>query len=49
VVRVTNGGDDAMARPCEMCQQVILKSAIRVVYYTNQEGDIVRERMSDDN
>lgn len=48
VVRITNGGEDAMARPCVMCQQVILKSAVRVVYYTNQDGNVVRERMGDD-
>jgi len=45
VVRINNSGNFTMARPCDMCLTLIRKYGIRVVYYTNFDGNVVREKM----
>lgn len=45
VVRITKGGNLAMARPCEHCLNLINKYKIKVVYYTGVQGQVVREKV----
>jgi tRNA(Arg) A34 adenosine deaminase TadA len=37
VARVTKNGDIALAKPCEMCRQVLSRYGIRRVYFTVDE------------
>lgn len=40
VVRVTKGKKLTMAKPCEVCQQVIAQAGIRRTWYSDWEGKI---------
>ena len=43
VARVTNAGTLSMARPCDDCFNLLKERGVRVFYYTNYDGDVVRE------
>lgn len=43
VARVTNAGVISMARPCSDCQELLKEYGVRVFYYTNYDGNVVRE------
>lgn len=43
VARVTNSGAISMARPCDDCQELLRDLGIRVFYYTDYEGNVIRE------
>ena len=45
VARITNGGKVSMARPCEICLNLLREYDIRVFYYTDHDGNVVRERL----
>ena len=40
VVRVFRNGELSMSKPCSVCSDLIRKSGIRKVYYTNWEGKV---------
>jgi hypothetical protein len=43
VARVTNRGTLSMARPCGECLDLLRERGIRAFYYTDYDGEIVRE------
>lgn len=43
VARVTNAGSISMARPCDGCRELLRECGIRVFYYTDYNGDVIRE------
>lgn len=43
VVRITNNGDLAMARPCEECQNLLQSYGVRTFYYTDFNGELQME------
>ena len=43
VARVTNAGALSMARPCPDCLDLLRERGIRVFYYTDYDGKVVRE------
>lgn len=43
VARVTNAGGISMARPCGDCQVLLKEYGIRVFYYTDYDGNVIRE------
>lgn len=45
VARVTNAGTLSMARPCDDCLELLRERNIRVFYYTNYDGEIVKESL----
>jgi len=42
IVRKTKDGTPSMARPCNICQQVIEEAGIDNVYYSDEEGKLRR-------
>ena len=46
VARVTPSGTISMARPCEGCLELLRECGIRVFYYTDYNGNVVREAIS---
>lgn len=40
IVRKTKNGTPCMAKPCNICQQVIENAGIRYVYYSNEDGKL---------
>jgi len=45
VCRKLKNGQLANARPCNICMSVIKQNGINVVYYSNDEGDFVKEEI----
>ena len=43
VARVTNAGVLSMARPCDVCLELLRERGVRVFYYTDYEGNVKRE------
>lgn len=43
VARVTNAGTLSMARPCDDCLDLLKSRGIKVFYYTDYDGEVVRE------
>lgn len=43
VARVTNAGTLSMARPCDDCLDLLKSRGIRVFYYTDYSGNIIKE------
>lgn len=43
VVRVTNAGAKSMARPCDGCLNLLRERGVRVFYYTDYDGEVIRE------
>ena len=41
-VRLTPSGKLTMAKPCPTCESFMQDAGIRNVYYSNQEGEVVR-------
>tara|TARA_Y100000389_G_scaffold202055_1_gene246378 strand:+ start:2626 stop:3018 length:393 start_codon:yes stop_codon:yes gene_type:complete len=37
----------ANAKPCSICKEVAIKCGIKTVYYSNDEGEMVRESLND--
>jgi hypothetical protein len=46
VVRINAGGEMVNAKPCAMCIFLMLKFNVRTVYYSDDNGDIVKEKVS---
>ena len=44
-LRVNKQNDLRMARPCDRCMKLIAKSGISTVFYSNQEGEIIKEKI----
>lgn len=42
VVRITNGGNIAMAKPCRSCRELIREVDLRRIFYTDSDGSIRR-------
>lgn len=38
-------GNLSMARPCEMCQQLLNHVGIKTMYFSNNKGEIVSEKL----
>lgn len=47
VVRIAPQGNRAMARPCDDCRDLLKRYGIRVFYYTNSHGEVVREVLNE--
>lgn len=47
VIRLLKDGSTAMAKPCYDCLPIIQLLDIRYVYYTNYQGELVRELASE--
>jgi deoxycytidylate deaminase len=45
VARITNAGSISMARPCDGCLELLRECGIRVFYYTDYNGNVVREAL----
>lgn len=43
VARVTNAGTISMARPCIDCMDLLRAYGIRVFYYTDYDGNVIKE------
>jgi deoxycytidylate deaminase len=43
--RLTRSGNLAMAKPCANCHRYLQESGVRMVYYSNPQGDIISEKM----
>jgi len=41
-IRITKTGELKNAKPCESCQKIILKTGIKKIYASNDNGDIIR-------
>lgn len=41
VARINNKGLFRLAKPCEMCQKLLLYVGIKKIYYTTDKGEIV--------
>lgn len=47
VIRINNQGNLCNSRPCKYCIYRLQKlSNIRFIYYSNKDGEIVREKLS---
>jgi pyrimidine deaminase RibD-like protein len=44
-VRISNSGKLNMARPCPTCMELLKKSGIRKVYFSNSKGEIELEKV----
>jgi len=44
-IRITRTGIISMAKPCEMCMSMIRYTGIKEIYYSNHNGEIVREEI----
>lgn len=47
VIREDKNGELKNARPCEWCTETLKHFDVKDVYYTNDEGEIVKERVRD--
>lgn len=47
VVRVNRSGEFLMAKPCENCLNTIRFFGIKEIFYSNEDGKIVREKLSE--
>jgi deoxycytidylate deaminase len=45
VYRVNSFGKLGMAKPCPMCQKLIKYVGIKNIYYTNEDGEIILEKV----
>jgi len=45
VVRLTQGGDFSLARPCKTCMGLLHHVGIKKVFYTNRQAEIAFERV----
>ena len=45
VARITKAGSISMARPCDGCRELLRECGIKVFYYTDYNGDVVREKL----
>ena len=46
ILRVTKGNKVALAMPCRMCMGKIFSSGIKTIYFTDNNGGIVKISMS---
>lgn len=47
VLRVGRGGELRLSKPCSLCRDVMMKSGIHKVYYSDEDGDIISTRLID--
>ncbi len=47
IARITNAGTVSMARSCEECLNLLRKCGIKVFYYTDYNGNTIREAVSE--
>ena len=47
VIRINNNGELVNSRPCNHCIQNLKMFGVKVVYYSNSQGEIVKESVSD--
>lgn len=45
VIRCGRDGRLLMARPCKICFNLILHVGVKAIYYSNRNGEIVREKL----
>ena len=46
VVKISKSkGTLSMAKPCKMCQQLLRYVGIKTMYYTNENGEIISEKL----
>lgn len=45
VARLLKDGSLNNAKPCKVCQDLIIKSGVKEVFYTNEFGEVVRWRV----
>jgi len=45
VVRLRNNGRYGLAKPCKFCRSYLIYTGIKYIYYTNNEGEIIREKL----
>lgn len=45
VMRMNQSGNISMAYPCNYCYESIVYIGIKWIYYTNRQGEIVREKV----
>ena len=46
IIRITHGGRLSMARPCENCMASIIHFNFKNIYYSNENGEIIMEKIS---
>lgn len=45
VIRVTMGDNISLAKPCQNCMNSILFFGIKEIYYSNEKGEIILEKI----
>ena len=45
IVRLNISGNLSLAKPCSMCSQLISYVGLKYVYYSNRNGEIVKEKV----
>jgi tRNA(Arg) A34 adenosine deaminase TadA len=48
VVRSTRKGFTKCARPCDICMMALREAGVKMIYYSDNEGNIVIEEVSND-
>ena len=45
VIRITRSGNISMAKPCDMCMSMIQHVGLKEIYYSNHDGEIIKEKI----
>jgi deoxycytidylate deaminase len=45
IIRMINNGKVKMAKPCQVCMLAIKEAKIKYIYYTNDNSEIIKEKI----